>query len=213
MTRTEIINELINKNGYTSYLEIGLANPNDNYVGVVCETKECVDPDPYSEIIKGKIEYDIPDGMLTYEMTSDKMFETVSPDKKWDLIFIDGLHTQEQCMIDIKNSLMHLNENGIVMCHDNLPFAKWVQLRVRRFDSPWTGDVWKTQYSLIKNNPGIDINIVSTDFGCSIMRYVNPETVNFNLVPVEYEQVFCDMETLVKSLNVINVEQFKEKYL
>ena len=99
------------------------------------------------------------------------------------------------------------------MCHDNLPFAKYVQLRVRRFDSPWTGDVWKTQYSLIKNNPGIDIKVVSTDFGCSLMRYVDPTTLNFNLVPVEYEQVFNSMESLKKNLNVISVDEFKEQYL
>ena len=213
MTRTEIINELIKKNGYKSYLEIGLANPDDNYTKVECETKECVDPEPYSEIIKGKVEYVVPDGMLTYEMTSDKMFETIPADKKWDLIFIDGLHTQEQCMKDIQNSLHHLSENGIIMCHDNLPFAKYVQLRVRRFDSPWTGDVWKTQYSLIKNNPGVDIKVVSTDFGCSLMRYVDPATLNFNLVPIEYEQVFNSMESLKKNLNVISVDEFKEQYL
>ena len=213
MTRTEIINELIKKNGYKSYLEIGLANPDDNYTKVECEVKECVDPEPYSEIIKGKVEYVVPDGMLTYEMTSDKMFETIPADKKWDIIFIDGLHTQEQCMIDIKNSLQHLTENGIIICHDNLPFAKYVQLRVRRFDSPWTGDVWKTQYSLIKNNTGIDIKVVSTDFGCSLMRYVDPATLNFNLVPVEYEQVFKSMESLKKNLNVISVDEFKEQYL
>lgn len=213
MKRTELINKLIEKNGYKSYLEIGLANPDDNYTKVICENKECVDPDPLSEIIIGKVEYEIPEGMLTYKMTSDKMFETISSNKKWDLIFIDGLHTQEHCMKDIENSLYHLNENGIIMCHDNLPFTKYVQLRVRRFDSPWTGDVWKTQYSLIKNNPDIDIKVVNTDFGCSIMRYVNPETVNFKLVDVDYENVFNDKTVLINSLNVITVEDFNKIYL
>ena len=47
MTRTEIINGLIEKYGYKSYLEIGVntpAQPGYNWTGVNIETKHGVDP-------------------------------------------------------------------------------------------------------------------------------------------------------------------------
>ena len=44
MTRQNIINNLIKTYGYKSYLEIGLNNPEYNYVHIQCEHKESVDP-------------------------------------------------------------------------------------------------------------------------------------------------------------------------
>lgn len=37
---------------------------------------------------------------------------------KYDLIYIDGLHTQEQVINDIKNSCVHLSNNGIIWIDD-----------------------------------------------------------------------------------------------
>ena len=49
ITRTDIINYLIWKQGYRSYLEIGLDDPEPNFTKIRCELKESVDPyDPSS---------------------------------------------------------------------------------------------------------------------------------------------------------------------
>ena len=44
MDRIEIINSLIKKNNYKTYLEIGVRNPDDCFNHIVCNKKHSVDP-------------------------------------------------------------------------------------------------------------------------------------------------------------------------
>ena len=73
-------------------------------------------------------------------MTSDVFFKNNI--KKFDLIFLDGLHTYEQTINDIDNSLKILNERGVILIHDCLPKKIWNQI-VPRMYGHWNGDVWK----------------------------------------------------------------------
>ena len=61
--------------------------------------------------------------------------------KKFDLIFLDGLHTYEQTIKDIDNSLKILNERGVILIHDCLP--KNLEPNVPRMYGHWNGDAWK----------------------------------------------------------------------
>ena len=102
MTRTQIINGLIAKNNYKSYLEIGINEPSPdtrrwNWTDVQIETKHGVDPNVDT----------------TYKMTSDEFFAKHVP-QKYDIIFVDGLHLFEQVHRDILNSLNNLNDNFII---------------------------------------------------------------------------------------------------
>ena len=114
MQRYDIINELIGKFNYKTYLEIGVRNPDDCFNIINCETKHSVDPG-----------YESPDSKVDYKFTSDDFFAlleskelNLSPTYKWDVIFIDGLHISTQVEKDIKNSLNHLSENGVIILHD-----------------------------------------------------------------------------------------------
>ena len=86
---------------------------------------------------------------ITYRMTSDEMFRTMPKDKKWDLIFIDGYHSEGQSKMDIVHSMAHLSENGFLMVHDILP-------REEKYcgDQPiymeWSGNVYKSILDLNK---------------------------------------------------------------
>src|SRR5690554_871976 len=114
MNRTAIINYLIERYEFESYLEIGVFKPEWNFLQIECEEKTAVDPDPRledDEIYYGDIR----------EMSSDEFFESLDEDQKYDIIFIDGLHHADQVLKDINNSLKHLNENGVIVCHDMLP--------------------------------------------------------------------------------------------
>ena len=110
MIRTRIINFLIKNMGYKDYLEIGLSNPDFNYLKVECEHKESCDPyfpsKRDSMFDRSNLPKIVRDN-LTYLMTSDEMFANMPADKKYDIIFIDGLHTEEQCCRDIVNSMKH----------------------------------------------------------------------------------------------------------
>ena len=76
----------------------------------------------------------------TLRMTSDDFFK--KNNEKFDLIFLDGLHTHEQTIKDIDNSLEVLNNHGVVIIHDCLPKKIWNQI-VPRVYGHWNGDVWK----------------------------------------------------------------------
>ena len=121
--RYDIINKIIIKRNYTSYLEIG-----------------CFKDETFNQInIKKKIGVDpVSGGNL--RMTSDKFF--IENKEKFDLIFIDGLHVYEQVIKDIFNSIKVLKENGIILVHDCLPRKLWYQTPTRMSDT-WNGDVWK----------------------------------------------------------------------
>ena len=73
-------------------------------------------------------------------MTSDEFFKNNK--LFFDLIFLDGLHTYEQTIKDIDNSLNHLKKNGLIVIHDCLPKKIWNQI-VPRMYGHWNGDVWK----------------------------------------------------------------------
>jgi len=112
-TRTDLINYFIQKFNYKTYLEIGLAKGN-NFNNINCLNKEAIDPNSFY------FERSINQGTL-HATTSDEFFKKINLEKKWDIIFVDGFHEKKQVKRDIENSLLHLNENGIVVCHDVNP--------------------------------------------------------------------------------------------
>lgn len=197
MTRTELINGLIKKNNYKTYLEIGVntpAQPGYNWVGVEIPVKHGVDPNVNT----------------TYKMTSDEFFENYIS-QKYDIIFIDGLHIHEQVYRDIVNSLNFLNENGIIVVHDCNPTTEITQRRERVTDA-WHGDVWKAIVQLKTENSNIEVYTVDTDEGCGIIKKGEQELLIINENINIYDYSFLN-ENRTKALNLISVEKFKEKFL
>ena len=122
-SRIEIIQNIINKQNYQNYLEIG-CDQNENFSKIKIKNKIGVDP------LQGG----------TIRKTSDEFFN--SNTQKFDLIFLDGLHTYEQTIKDINNSLKFIKSSGVIVIHDCLPKKIWNQI-VPRIYGHWNGDVWK----------------------------------------------------------------------
>lgn len=208
MNRTDIINLLIEKYKYKSYLEIGLDNPYNNYCNINCELKHSVDP--YFEKDHQGTDAPIEEEFfkyLTYRMTSDEFF--ASSDMKYDIIFIDGLHCEDQVGKDIINGLKHLNKNGKIVVHDCLPNSEIAQI-VPRQTGEWNGDVWKAITMLHTQN--IHYDIVDTDYGCGVISWHdNPEGLKY----LEHSPyVWSDYEKdRNRILNIISIKEFQEKYL
>lgn len=137
--REDIINFLINNYNFKNpnYLEIGVFNGN-TFKHVNTSNKDGVDPEDYC-----------PCDLVNYKMTSDEFFaKHIS--KKYDIIFIDGLHTAFQVSKDIYNSINNLNEGGILILDDVYPHSEDEQygLNLEKI-GPNTGDVWKAAYNVL----------------------------------------------------------------
>mgnify|MGYP006088663887 FL=1 len=89
--RHEIINFLLSQfNSATTYLEIGVRNPDHNFNKIDADKKYSVDPG-----------VEFKSNPVDFQLTSDAFFEQLevqkilTPDTLFDVIFIDGLHLAE----------------------------------------------------------------------------------------------------------------------
>jgi len=138
-----VINRTTSPNN--SYLEIGV-EWGYTFKNVHFLDKTGVDPDP---------KFDSP-GLV--KLTSDEFFETNR--KKFDVVFIDGMHQTEYVLHDFNNAVKCLNQAGTIYIDDILPTCYQEQLKIPvnfiyengilKYTSPWTGDVWKIVYYLFK---------------------------------------------------------------
>ena len=146
--RLDLIKYVIKKNDYKNYLEIGCHN-NEVFDKIEIE-KIGVDP------ISGG----------NYRGTSDKFFKKNL--KKFDCIFIDGLHEYSQVRKDILNSIEILNKDGIIILHDCLPPSISHQ-RVPRTRYTWNGDVWKAIVEA-RTWEHVDTYTVMSDQGLGLIK-------------------------------------------
>lgn len=148
-TRHERLNALAKTVSASKYLEIGVAH-GTTFHQVDIGYKVAVDPKFQFEVE----DYKKPDTFF-YEVTSDEFFSKVAPEHgKFDLIFLDGLHTFNQTFRDFCASLHYAHENTIWLIDDTYPSSKFAahpnfkaarRLRklARSKDKAWMGDVFK----------------------------------------------------------------------
>jgi hypothetical protein len=134
--RTEVINHLISRKNYKSYLEIG-ANRRWNFDSINCDHKICVEPFDHG------FKYD-------YQMNSNDFFKINQ--ETFDVIFLDGSHLAEQLYMDFHNALKVLNHKGSIVIDDVSPTNEFLAGESYNEKNPsypyWDGTVWKTIYRL-----------------------------------------------------------------
>lgn len=206
--RYDVINELLSRfTRPTKYLEIGVRNPSDNFAKIRASEKSSVDPG---------VEYKA--NPADFKLTSDEFFEHVSdgrlltPEHRWDVIFIDGLHLAEQVERDIKNSLQHLADDGFVVLHDCNPPTEWHARENHRYDlTParvmWNGTTWKALYRQ-RLNPAVSVFCVDSDWGIGVIlkgKFAPALAVDHN--PYFEYSVFNATRQL--SLNLMSYDDFR----
>jgi hypothetical protein len=198
MTRTDIINGLISKHNYQSYLEIGIQfGDNINQITINFENVVSVDPNP---------EY-----LATHCCTSDQFFSIYQ--KKFDIIFIDGLHVSNQVDRDISNSLNFLNTDGTIVIHDCNPRLEENAIVPHMGHVlHWNGSVWMSIVKVRCNNPDISVSVVDTDFGCGIIQ--KGSQILYTVDPLEKCLNWEYFNTHRKELlNLISIDDFRRIYL
>lgn len=207
-TKEQIINKLIKDNGYTSYLEIGVQN-GKSLKTIECSEKVGVDPNSHIEGVIKK--------------TSDEFFSKLK--RKFDIIFIDGLHHADQVIKDIVNSMKSLNKGGVIVVHDINPSTEKMCQVPRGDAKEWTGDVYKAFFGLLFNNDSLLAQVYEQDYGVGVIHY-NETELNTGLWNFDFNRFNQDRNGLFNKVNwmkergtprneekSINIEALKDKSL
>jgi len=186
--RYEIINNIILSNNYKEYLEIGCFK-DETFSRINIEHKVGVDP------VSGG----------TVRLTSDEFFKNNK--KKFDIIFIDGLHEYSQVKTDIINSLNSLNSNGVLLLHDCSPLKIRDQMMPRSHQH-WNGDTWKALVET-RTLPNLDTYTILADEGIGMVfkrKNRNPLHINFkNFKTLKFKDYYNNYE---KFMNPVSEDKF-----
>lgn len=183
-TSQDIINYLIQTRKYSRFLEIGVRWNSLNKIK--CEHKDGVDISNSSGV--------------NYVMTSDKFFESIPADQMYDIIYVDGDHEKNQVLKDIENSLKHLNEGGIILCHDINPPEEWLLTPTKCNNS------WEAWAHLRSTRSDLKMYALNIDLGPGIIYKGSQE-----IYSDKFESSWHYLDTHRKQLlNEISIERFKE---
>ena len=191
--RWEIINRLIEKYGYKSYLEIGVKD-GVCFSRVNCGLKTGVDIEP---LILGR---------RIVSMGSDEFF-SLTP-SKYGIIFIDGDHHEEQVSRDIQNALKHLKPGGTIVMHDcSPPDKKYANAEREEGQVLWSGTAYRSFLKLRHTDPDLKMCVVDIDWGCGIVQRGEQKLID---IPSDY--TWYDYDTnRVKWLDLISIEEFQRR--
>lgn len=171
-----LINSISGMRGLSSsYLEIGVEN-GLTFRHVKSQFKVAVDPKfLFNKWLKNRHTF-------LYETFSDSFFATIDESVKYDVIYLDGLHTYDQTKRDLVNSFKHAHKETFIIIDDTIPCDEFSsmpnqnlcylerQSKTGKNDGSWHGDVYKVVCNLIMNDIK-GMNIVT------LVDLENPKTV------------------------------------
>ncbi len=127
----EVINDLIQKNGFKSYIELGLRDINATFNNVKCERKVSVDINPCG---------------ATYTMSTDDYFAGPGDKDSFDIYFHDASHFAPQVEADLENIFKRWGENSIIVIDDVNPESSFL------LDETFCGSAWQIWIQLRKRD-------------------------------------------------------------
>lgn len=214
MIRTEVIQDLLDSKINPSYLEIGVKR-GENFFPIKAAKKTAVDPFfdfPFKTRFRWM--YKNPSNLTAryYEIPSDDYFTSIGKNRGMDVVFIDGLHTYEQSLKDVRNALEILNKGGVIVMHDCNPPHKAaaypsttkeeaVAANMDGWTGEWCGDVWKTICHLRSVQRDVRAFVLDCDYGLGIVTRSDPDTL-LNLTAgqvaeMTYDDLAANRETLI----------------
>ena len=192
LTRSLIVNNIIDRKKYETYLEIG-CDKNILFNSVKIKKKIGIDP-----VSGGNI-----------RMSSDNFFK--NNQDKFDLIFIDGLHQYEQVKRDVYNSLKFLNDNGVILLHDCMP-SSFMRQAPKRSSNIWNGDVWRNIVEL-RTLDQIDTYTIYADHGIGlILKRKNRNKLLLNIKSFKKLKFKDYYENYKLFLNIVHFEDLDQLF-
>jgi predicted O-methyltransferase YrrM len=113
----------------------------------------------------------VPNAVL-HECTSDEYFESLNYYAEFDMIFVDGVHTQEQVFNDVFHAYVRVVVGtGLVLVHDTFPITRRLE-RSDRCGSAWKGvDEFRESFCCMSAEV---LTLPGPYYGLSIIRRRSP---------------------------------------
>ena len=152
MERHQVIQGLLDLYEQPRYLEVGV-NRGDTFLAVRASAKAAVDPKFLFDVeAAGRSDA----SASFFQQPSDAYFGALARGERFDVIYLDGLHTFEQTLRDFCNAILVLAEGGMIIVDDILPSSYPASIpdlataeRLKMALSPtdpdlsWMGDVYR----------------------------------------------------------------------
>jgi hypothetical protein len=155
---------------------------------------------PYKVGVDPNFKFDITDkpGHL-YPMTSDAFFTGIEPGDKFDILFLDGLHTHAQTFRDFCSALSLGHDKSVWIIDDTLPSDVFSAIEDHhdraRFRSElgltslaWHGDVYKVVFLIHDFFPTLSYVTIRT--------HGNPQTVVWKQQRKNFKPRFNNLEAI-----------------
>lgn len=207
--RTEVINFLLSlRKNETTYLEIGVRNPDDNFNLIRANKKYSVDPG-----------LSFKPNPVDFKMTSDEFFEKLSKnevlsnDIRFDVIFVDGLHMADQVDRDIQNALKYIKDDGFIVLHDCNPPTEWHARENYGYSytpaqTYWNGTTWKAFFKW-RASPLVNSCCIDSDWGVGVLSKKHLIGEPMEAINPFFEYFVLD-EDRKKYLNLVDFDTFKK---
>jgi hypothetical protein len=149
--KSDVLRGLLSLHPSPRYLEIGV-RAGERFHAVEAAKKVAVDP--VFQFNEGKARVKYPEAAY-HQVTSDIYFGQIAdPSDKFDVIFLDGLHTFEQTLRDFTNSIYFLSEKGTILIDDVVPVSYFASIgdlalfralrqKDKEIAGSWMGDVYR----------------------------------------------------------------------
>lgn len=172
------INKILSTFENSRYLEVGVFK-GGTFFGVEAARKVAVDP---------KFQFPIPQNRNEsrfHEVYSDVFFESLDSETRFDVIFLDGLHTFEQTFRDFCNSLRHIQSGSVIILDDTVPNDPYsahrdqIQAVKAREESgnrsrSWHGDTFKVVLAIHDYFPWLSYATVMDDGNPQTVVWIEP---------------------------------------
>ena len=179
ISRMDLIQHAVDRLHAVRYLEIGVAD-GTCFCAVRVAEKIGVDPVPPQPAVVRAL---AKPGVSYHAMTSDEFFAHSAPAALAggvDVVFIDGLHTDDQAYRDCVNALRYLSPGGVILLHDNLPTSAAEACPAPSFEEAWrrngpdwsglwTGDGWKAMVRVRALHPDARACVLDSDHGVGVV--------------------------------------------
>lgn len=178
MLRSEVIQAILDLYESPSYLEIGVFD-GTTFNALTAARKVAVDIRFSLDLATARAAVAGQD-VHFHEIPSDGYFAEIAGQDRFDVIFIDGLHTFDQTLRDLLNAIGHLREGGVIVIDDVIPssyaaslpsFEELIAFRQARGvkSGAWMGDVYRLVFFLRDYLPGFSYATVAENHGQTIL--------------------------------------------